>query len=154
MNTEQFANRRQFIITLGSTAAAMAAGSLLIDSCTRTTPEKGTAKSHSGNTITLDLADPRYALLSSTRGAVKIPDPNNAKHSVIVGRNSSGDLVAFSSRCTHKGCELPLPENNLIVCPCHGASFDGDGKVLGGPAEQSLKRYNVDLKGATVTIQL
>lgn len=63
-----------------------------------------------------------------------VPDP------VYVLALDGGELVALSPICTHLGCTVE-PEGALLVCPCHGSTYDRRGLVLQGPAEQPLARY-------------
>lgn len=47
----------------------------------------------------------------------------------------------FQARCTHMGGRLVWnPQERSWDCPCHGSRFDGEGKVLDGPAQKNLKR--------------
>jgi len=56
----------------------------------------------------------------------------------------NGEYLAYSLRCTHLGCTLE--ENGVnFSCPCHGSEFDQNGRVLKGPADQSLPKFNVDI---------
>jgi Rieske Fe-S protein len=43
-----------------------------------------------------------------------------------------------SKICTHMGCTLNLNKDKL-ECPCHGSTFDLDGKVITGPARDNLE---------------
>ncbi|MBN1130271.1 MAG: Rieske (2Fe-2S) protein [Chitinispirillaceae bacterium] len=61
-------------------------------------------------------------------------------------------MAALSSRCTHRECDLPLPANNRITCPCHGSQFDGAGNLASGPATRNLRKYDTTLQGTAVTI--
>ena len=58
---------------------------------------------------------------------------------------SDGEKVwAVSSTCTHKGCTVSWHEaDGGLACPCHGARFGKDGKVLRGPAQENLPEYAV-----------
>jgi len=47
---------------------------------------------------------------------------------------------AFSSRCTHLGCTVKRSTEGFY-CPCHGASYDGQGRVMTGPARKDLPWY-------------
>lgn len=55
----------------------------------------------------------------------------------------SGTDEAVSLKCTHQGCTVKIAEDGNFHCPCHGAVFASDGKVLKGPAKQALSRYQV-----------
>jgi Rieske Fe-S protein len=62
---------------------------------------------------------------------------------VIVHRDASGALRAFSARCTHLGCRLDRIIDGAIVCPCHGSRFAADGRATHGPARQPLAPLRV-----------
>jgi Rieske Fe-S protein len=47
-------------------------------------------------------------------------------------------LVALSSYCTHRKCKLTTDPDHSFYCPCHGSTFDPDGRVTEGPAKQDL----------------
>lgn len=50
---------------------------------------------------------------------------------------------AISMTCTHQGCTVKKVENGEFHCPCHGAIFDKNGKVVRGPAERDLPRFDI-----------
>lgn len=54
---------------------------------------------------------------------------------------------AFSLSCTHQGCIVNKQEDGKFVCPCHGAVYDQQGKVLNPPAKRNLKTYKVIERG-------
>jgi Rieske Fe-S protein len=54
----------------------------------------------------------------------------------FVVRDANG-LYAVSATCTHEGGTINLMGSDY-VCPRHGATFDFDGNVLGGPAMLAL----------------
>ena len=56
---------------------------------------------------------------------------------------SSRGTEATSLTCTHQGCTVQPNEDGSYHCPCHGAMFDADGTVMGGPARRDLDRYQV-----------
>ncbi|MGH2444855.1 MAG: ubiquinol-cytochrome c reductase iron-sulfur subunit [Candidatus Limnocylindria bacterium] len=48
--------------------------------------------------------------------------------------NDGGTVRALSSVCTHMGCTLHFrPDWQDLRCPCHGASFDMNGRIANGP---------------------
>lgn len=75
-------------------------------------------------------------------------------HKIIVVRTSETEAAAFSSKCTHQGCQVGLPQNDIITCPCHGSQFDNTGKVLGGQATTDLPAYTTTLQNNIITIEL
>ncbi|AFY50380.1 hypothetical protein Nos7524_4632 [Nostoc sp. PCC 7524] len=56
---------------------------------------------------------------------------------------ASGDDVAISLTCTHQGCTVKKAVDGKFHCPCHGAVFDANGKVLKGPAQRDLQKLRV-----------
>lgn len=55
----------------------------------------------------------------------------------------SQSTEVISLTCTHQGCTVAIAEDGKFHCPCHGAVFDKEGKVLKGPATKDLPRYQV-----------
>ena len=47
-------------------------------------------------------------------------------------------LIALSSYCTHRKCELKAERDHSFYCRCHGSTFDPGGKVTEGPATRNL----------------
>ncbi|WP_036486085.1 cytochrome b6-f complex iron-sulfur subunit [Myxosarcina sp. GI1] len=65
---------------------------------------------------------------------------------VVKGDDTIGDY-GINAVCTHLGCVVPWNGNeNKFICPCHGSQYNDAGKVVRGPAPQSLA-----LVHATVT---
>ena len=53
------------------------------------------------------------------------------------------NLFALSSICTHRKCKLDAEVDKTFYCPCHGSTFDADGKVTEGPARRDLPAYEI-----------
>lgn len=72
--------------------------------------------------------------------------------SIALSRDSEGALHAVSPTCTHMGCHVAwnLAEQSWD-CPCHGARYSPDGKVLTGPASADLQP--IELRTAVETNQ-
>lgn len=56
---------------------------------------------------------------------------------------AAGGKEAISLTCTHQGCTVQPQANGEFHCPCHGAVFDAEGKVVKGPAKRDLPRFKV-----------
>ena len=52
-------------------------------------------------------------------------------------------LFALSAICTHRKCKLDAEPDKTFYCPCHGSTFDADGKVTEGPARRDLPAYEL-----------
>jgi cytochrome b6-f complex iron-sulfur subunit len=62
---------------------------------------------------------------------------------VLIIRTRTG-FYGLSLTCTHRGCNVDWDQNRkIVVCPCHGGTFDLEGNVLGGPPPRPLNKYDV-----------
>jgi len=69
---------------------------------------------------------------------------------IIIAQPTQGTAVAFSAKCTHKGCTV-APSGDKLNCPCHGSVFEAlTGKNIGGPAPSPLVPVTVTVKGGDV----
>lgn len=57
-----------------------------------------------------------------------------------------GEYSVISNTCTHLGCPVQSSTSGF-VCPCHGGSYDVDGKRLAGPPVRPLDRYEWEVRG-------
>jgi len=72
-------------------------------------------------------------------GDGKVVEYNGKK--IAVYRDDKGEIHALSAICTHAKCVVNWnSEEKSWDCPCHGARFDIDGKVLTGPATIDLPK--------------
>ena len=54
-----------------------------------------------------------------------------------------GEREAISLTCTHQGCTVQHQADGKFLCPCHGAVYDSQGRVLAGPAKRDLPRFQI-----------
>ncbi len=72
----------------------------------------------------------------------------------VFGLLQNGHPVVFSSRCTHLGCAVHWESSvTRFQCPCHGGSYDLDGKVVAGPPPLPLRRLDAELRDSKVWIR-
>ncbi|MBI5507276.1 MAG: Rieske (2Fe-2S) protein [Deltaproteobacteria bacterium] len=64
------------------------------------------------------------------------------EHELFVCHKAHG-FAAFSSRCPHLGCTVRRTTTGFR-CPCHGARFDPEGRVVSGPARRALDWFAVE----------
>lgn len=63
------------------------------------------------------------------------------------------EVLACSAVCTHLGCVTKWNRSRRVFfCPCHGARFSPEGRVLGGPAPAPLPRYDVVVAGGKARV--
>ena len=63
---------------------------------------------------------------------------------VALYKDEHGDLHAINPICTHMKCSVAW--NNAEQtwdCPCHGARYSCEGKMLTGPADHDLEKIEV-----------
>ena len=90
---------------------------------------------------------------ASAMGVGKAARLTHGSTTVIVSQPSAGEYKAFSTVCTHQGCQVQVQDSNRIVCPCHGSEFAvADGSVVHGPAESPLASYPVQEKGGKIFV--
>ncbi|MGB0560428.1 MAG: FAD-dependent oxidoreductase [Spirulinaceae cyanobacterium] len=53
------------------------------------------------------------------------------------------ETEALSLTCTHQGCTVQPQADGSFLCPCHGAMYDAQGKVLRGPAKRDLEPFTI-----------
>jgi nitrite reductase/ring-hydroxylating ferredoxin subunit len=71
--------------------------------------------------------------------------------------NIGDTYYAIDDTCTHQGGPLSegTVEGKVVTCPWHGATYDvTTGKVLGPPAPEGVTRYNVQVDGEDVKIEV
>ena len=97
-------------------------------------------------TSTMRFMLPNVLYEPPTSFAIGTPDdfpPDSAtflEESRLFVFNRPEGLFAISSICTHLGCNVRWEEeNNGFECPCHGSSFDKNGKNTSGPAPKPLR---------------
>ena len=72
---------------------------------------------------------------------------------VVVTQPAEGDFKAFSSVCTHQGCQVGKVEDGQILCPCHGSAFSAeDGSVTKGPATSPLESVEITVDGDQISL--
>lgn len=73
--------------------------------------------------------------------------------SYVVTQPQEGEFFAFTSVCTHQGCQVREVTSEAIICPCHASQFSvSTGEVISGPAEEPLPEYAVTEDAGTLTI--
>jgi Rieske Fe-S protein len=76
---------------------------------------------------------------------------------IILIHLDNGQIVAYSSICTHAGCQVQFdPAGRDIACPCHGAVFDpyNNAQVVAGPAPYPLQKIPIQYDASTGNIYL
>jgi cytochrome b6-f complex iron-sulfur subunit len=152
--------RKDFLRTAGSVALFSALGIPFIASCSDSTSAIDTSGGNnvtggsaegitiSGSQVIVDLASDAGAPLRSSGGWLLIADAQ------VLAVNVGGNTIrAFTSVCTHQGCDRSWGfSNDLFTCNCHGSQFNTSGGVVRGPATRDLDEFEVEREEDEVTI--
>ena len=98
----------------------------------------------------LELSLAQHPQLSQAGGSLRVL-PDGHRDPVYVLAHPDGSFTALSPICTHKGCTVDV-QGERLVCPCHGSTYDRNGRVLRGPAERALARYDVQITSERLLI--
>jgi thiosulfate dehydrogenase [quinone] large subunit len=132
--------------------AGMALASVLAACASPTAPGSAGGGRTRGVDFTLDLRQSPGAALQASGRAARV-DANGEK--LIVIRVSPTEVVALSSVCTHRGCEVNLPSGGQIACGCHGSRYNAaTGAVLAGPAIFPLRNFPARIEADAIIITM
>ena len=142
MNTE----RREFIKS-SCNFCLLAAGGFLISELAACSPASKVLKvAVSGNSVQVPLS-------SFATEPLLILRPSGWYYDIAVRKMKDNNYEALLLQCTHQQNQL-LVNPNGYTCNLHGSQYDENGKVLKGPAELSLKRFNTTLSTDQLIIHL
>jgi Rieske Fe-S protein len=73
---------------------------------------------------------------------------------LLVLADGEGGWSALSPVCTHLGCVVEV-QGRVLICPCHGSTYQRSGAVVRGPAERALTSFRVREEPAgTLVVEL
>ena len=78
-----------------------------------------------------------------------------AKLSAETRARAAEGVVAYTTICTHSGCDVAeLTDDQLLLCPCHSSTFDPkDGaRVTDGPAPRNLPALPLKISDGTLVV--
>jgi arsenite oxidase small subunit len=136
-------SRRDFLKFTGSVAAGTAALSTAAEAAPATDvgstvlPYKAKQVGKAGTLGTNQAVDFTFPDASSPCALLKLGSP------VPGGVGPNGDIVAYSTMCTHMGCPVSYdPAQKVFKCPCHFSMFDAEkgGQMICGQATENLPR--------------
>jgi Rieske Fe-S protein len=123
---------------------------------------QSTQASGGGETTTTQAAGPSVGSGGAIAQESEVPassalafmDTDLGQPGVLV-HLSSGDFVAYSAVCTHRGCTVSYqPQTQQLACPCHGSIFDParDAAVVQGPAATPLPKIGTEVQNGEVIL--
>lgn len=148
-------SRREFC-TRACEAASLAAFGLFVSRCGGGPTSPGgdlgsslavvsASRVNGAVTLTIDTGSP----LANVGSAVLVQSSGGT---FLVARTAQTTFIALTATCTHQACTVSNRSGSLYVCPCHGSEFDVTGRVVRGPALQSLRQFATQFTDPTLTI--
>ena len=98
-----------------------------------------------GITLAIDASSPLSTVGNAALVQTTIGD-------FLVAHTAQNSFVALAAICTHQTCTITGFASQSYVCPCHGSTFDVNGRVLGGPAPAPLHQYPTQFTNGILTI--
>lgn len=132
-------DRKEFLKKIGL-GAAFALTATCLGSCA-----KETVTPSGPVDFTLDLSLPAYAELANNGGYI-------IKDRVVVAKDSNGNYVAATQRCSHDGTHAIVLLNNEWFCTDHAARFSLNGSGLNEKGKNNLTIYKTQLNGNQLRI--
>lgn len=147
-------HRRTVLTAAAGTAAALVTG------CSKYGDEKGgggdadaNPPAPSGASAPAGEQDPKPAPLAATSDIPVGGGKVFKEQKVVVTQPEAGSFKAFSSTCTHQGCDVVSVSDGTINCPCHGSKFRvADASVAGGPATQALPPRAITVESGSIRL--
>ena len=108
-----------------------------------------------GNTLIINIEDhPELKDIGSFK-ILKEVTIGEITDSIIIVKKSDTDYLVFSSVCRHKKCNVRYKKDrDLFVCPCHGSTYNMNGKVIKGPSQGDIPKYRVKVKDNKLEISI
>ena len=151
-------SRRGFLTTSGSGVAAGAAATL---GGVAAAPE-ASAATRGGAAYEPKSVARATGLSTNVPVQFTYPDPSSPCTLVKLGRAApggvgpDGDIVAYSSLCTHMGCPVAYDaERKVFKCACHYSTFDAElaGQMICGQATEDLPRIVLSYNESDDSVQ-
>jgi cytochrome b6-f complex iron-sulfur subunit len=136
-------DRREFV----TTCACLLAGGGFLSACaslaTRPVPV-------ADGRVRLVLAE--HPELAAADGSLKIL-PAGAANPLYVLHLEGNRFAVLSPICKHQGCTVDI-QGPRLLCPCHGSTYDREGRVLRGPTQLPLDRFTANVSDGVLVIDL
>lgn len=116
-------------------------------------PQIEGAWTYQKNTLTLDLS--KLPELADLGGAVRI-EGDILTDPILIVLGEDSQYYAFKNACTHAGRKIDPVSGTLTLecCSVSGSTYDYEGQVLSGPAQEPLTSYPVSVGEKQIIISL
>jgi cytochrome b6-f complex iron-sulfur subunit len=136
-------NRRQLLEAMAVAAGGVTFAGILTPIGYYLAPPEGKQRGSSGPVL---VAEAKELEVGQAKAVMFGSEP------VLVVRTKGG-WAAFRSTCPHLGCIVRWDAGRRsMVCPCHGAVFDGRGQVVSGPSPGPLVQVPIRQVGDRIYV--
>jgi cytochrome b6-f complex iron-sulfur subunit len=106
----------------------------------------------SNKTIAVSLDE--FPMLGNVGGSI-VGQASGYANPIVIARVGDNMFAALDAICTHERCTVAYNAlNQTLDCPCHGSTYEVDGRVINGPAVRALSRFTATSDGTMLTITL
>ncbi len=153
-------SRRDFLKTSGSSVAAGAAATITGVAVAPSTG--GAAATSATSPYEKKTVAQAETLKTNVPMSFTYPDASSPCTLIKLGQAApggvgpDGDIVAYSSLCTHMGCPVVYDaDRKVFKCPCHYSTFDAEmaGQMVCGQATEDLPRIVLQYDAADDSVQ-
>ena len=139
---DQMKTRRTFLEELACGIASIGVISAMPD-------KNGLSQDHKPEVVaTVSISQNKD--LEKVGGFVLLKDTPEGE--ILVVRSGDDQYSALSNVCPHKQCHVEVKSSALIQCPCHQSAYKTDGTYISGPANASLRKFQVRVEGDVITV--
>ncbi|WP_020392735.1 Rieske (2Fe-2S) protein [Kribbella catacumbae] len=150
-NSKNAVERRTVLLAGGATATAVLTGCVVQAAPPASTPPPAKTPAKAPVSQGTTGAAPGPAALAKV---ADIPAGGGVilkEQSVVLTKDASGKVCAFSAICTHQGCAVTDVGDGTINCRCHGSKFDATtGERVAGPAKDPLPPVAVQQRDGAI----
>lgn len=132
--------RRRFLRASGTLGVGLALSACATLSVYHTTVREGR--------IAVEVA--MFPNLAKPGGGILLDAEGLAGPILLINLDGT-DFSALSAVCTHLGCRV-RPSGRFLRCPCHGSTYDLQGRVIRGPAQRALRIFQTRTSNGVIEI--
>jgi nitrite reductase/ring-hydroxylating ferredoxin subunit len=144
-------DRKEFLKVCGGTCVGLLGISILHQGCTATHVVQAI---HTEDGLT--VAKDEFKIIKKTSESFRryiVVRSVRSDFPVIVYRSVDAKYNAMLMQCTHQGAELNA-SGDILTCAAHGSEFSNKGEVIQGPADKTLRSFNIREDEKNIYIRL
>ena len=148
-------SRREFVIDALTGIGTISIGSfIIVNQSACSSDANPVSPNGKGLAFLVDISLSENSSLQVIGGTLALPSNAIDSHGMLLYRQNENVVKVYSRNCTHANCTIDAySSSGVSMCSCHGSTFDLNGNVIDGPAEDPLKKYDATISGDIITIK-